>query len=193
MNKELKNKLSKIKALFLDADGVFFTGHEHRTVTDGKVSVTKTRHFIDGQGISFLRELGIKIVFVTGEGEPLESIVLKINNLPSAENGRWAPVEMFTKQNGKGEKIARIREWLLKNDIDMETVAYMGDDVNDIEPMKIISEEGGVTCSPANVMRKTRPYAMIVTKASGGNGAIRELAEMIIDAKEADESNFPPA
>jgi 3-deoxy-D-manno-octulosonate 8-phosphate phosphatase KdsC-like HAD superfamily phosphatase len=89
----------------LDADGVFFTGHEHRTIIDGKVSISKTRHFIDGQGISFLRELGIKIVFVTGEGEPLESIVLKINEIPSAKSGRWAPVEMLLNKTAKEKKL----------------------------------------------------------------------------------------
>ncbi len=100
------DKLRTLKVMFFDADGVFFTGHETRTTyPDGSVLVTKTRFYPDGQGLSFLRHMGIKIVFVTGEGEPLDSIVKKINGLPSVQSGLWEKVEIFSKQNAKGQKL----------------------------------------------------------------------------------------
>lgn len=193
MNNEIKEKLKSYKILFLDADGVFFTGHEMRSVVDGKVVVTKTRHFIDGQGVSFLREIGIQIVFVTGEGEPLKSIVDKINNLPSALSGRWKKVEIFEGKNSKGSKMATISEFLLNNNILIENVAYMGDDINDFEPMSKIREAGGLTITPGNGTRKIKPLAQIITMATGGNGAIREFADLTLEMRGLDESTFPPA
>ena len=78
MTEEKNALLKSFKGLILDADGVWFTGHEYRmTLPSGEVVIMKKRHFHDGQGLSFLRALGIKVVFATGEGEPLQSIVQK--------------------------------------------------------------------------------------------------------------------
>ena len=187
--KNIKEKLRNLKVLFLDADGVFFDGRETRAVTNEGVIVSKTRHFIDGQGLCFMRELGIRIVFVTGEGEPLDSLVGKFNALPSAKSGRWAPIEIFSNENSN--KLGVIKVWLEKNKIDKADAVYMGDDVNDFQSMKEISKEG-LTVAPANATRKILPLADIVTKKTGGNGAIREFAEMVLDARGKDESDFPP-
>ena len=85
--------LKDFNVLLLDADGVWFTGTETRSVLPtGEIVVSKTRHVHDGQGLSFLRALGIQIVFVGGTGEPLRSIVEKLNSLPSAKSGAWMPV-----------------------------------------------------------------------------------------------------
>lgn len=190
--KQIRELLKKIKVLFLDADGVFFSGHEIRVTLKNEVIIAKLRHYSDGQGLSFLRELGIKIVFISGEEEPLQSVVIKLNKLPSVENGRWAPVDIFTKQNGKGEKMRRVQEWMKKNKVNAEECAYMGDDVNDFEPMSFISSKG-LCISPANATRKIKEIADIITESPGGNGAIREFSEMVIDAREKNELDMNSA
>ena len=191
--KETLPKLQRFKVLFLDADGVFFDGQERRSVVLGEAVIEKSRSYQDGQGISFLRELGIRIVFVSGEGEPLQSIVEKLNNFPSAKSGRWPLVEVFADKIAKGAKVDAIKEWLANNNAPLSECAYMGDDLNDREPMRIIKAEGGLAICPANAMRTIRDIAEIITRKSGGHGAIREFAEMVLDARNRDEKSFPPA
>ena len=194
MKASIKGKLKKLKVMFFDADGVFFDGQEYRFILpEGDVIVGKSRSYPDGQGLSFLRELGIRIVFVSGEGEPLQSIIEKLNSIPSAKSRRWKPVEIFTKKNARGEKVATILAWLKDNKFPLGIVGYMGDDVNDREPMEIIKKGGGIIICPANAMRVVKPLADIVTKKSGGFGAIREFSEMVLDARGVDESTLPPA
>lgn len=189
----LKEKLKNLKIIFLDADGVLFDGQEIRSITDGKVTISKSRSYPDGQGLSFIRELGIKILFVSGEGEPLGSFVEKMNSLPSAKEGKWLPIEILTKKIAKGAKIEALKEWSTQNNFSFENSAYIGDDLNDRGPMQEIKKHGGIIVCPANALRTVTDLADITTKKSGGNGAIREFAEMILDAKGIDEKNLPPA
>ncbi len=191
---KIEEKLKNLKVIFLDADGVFFDGQETMAVTeDGKSYVSKSRSYQDGQGLSFLREMGIKIVFVSGEGEPLNSIVEKLNNLPSVLSGKWPIIEMFTEKNSKGAKMESIKNWLKENDSDTTDCAYMGDDMNDFEPMSFFNAKKGLTIASANATRKILSIVAIKLKKVGGKGAIRELAEMVIDARNEDETKFPPA
>jgi 3-deoxy-D-manno-octulosonate 8-phosphate phosphatase (KDO 8-P phosphatase) len=190
MTEELKEKLCSYKGFILDADGVFFSGHEYRfELPDGHIAVMKKRSFIDGQGLSFLRALGIKVVFATGEGEPLGSIVKKINMLPSAQSGAWAPVELFMGELKQGGKISSVEVWLHKHGLSWEECAYMGDDRTDTEAM----QRAGLKIAPANVRRLIRKIADFVTEAEGGEGAIREFAEMTLDARGVDETTLPAA
>ena len=192
--RELVEKLTQFTTLFLDADGVFFDGQEYRTkLPDGSIAIGKARSYQDGQGLSFLRALGITIVFVTGEGEPLQSVVEKINNLPSVKEGLWAPVELFTDKNSKGAKVETIRAWLTEHTKEPRECAYMGDDINDYEPMQWLKGQGALTMAPSNATRRILSLANRCLTKAGGKGAIREFAEMVLDARDVDESTLPPA
>lgn len=187
-------RLRSIKVLLLDADGVFFDGFETRNVhPDGTVTLSKRRHYHDGQGISFLRGCGLRIKFVTGEGEPLMSIVDKLNGLPSVKNGSWAPVHLSSGQNAKGGKLAVIERWLHEEGFNWGDCAYIGDDVNDHEAMLRVSSEGGLAVAPANATRVIREVVDWQLRKDGGNGAIREFAELVLDARGIDERILPPA
>ncbi len=183
-------KLAAFKGLILDGDGVFFTGGETRGVLpSGEVIILKTRSLQDGQGISFLRSLGIKIVFATGEGQPLDSIVSKLNALPSVADGTWAPVELFTKLLKRDSKIASIEAWLEQVGLTWNECAYIGDDRTDFEAMQL----AGIKVAPANARRLIKGIADIQLQQSGGDGAIREFAEMVLDARGIDETTLPSA
>ncbi len=190
MDDVLKKKLVMLKGIILDADGVFFTGQETRNLLeDGKVVVTKTRSLNDGQGISFMRAIGIKLVFATGEGEPLGSIVRKINDLPSVASGEWAPVDLFAGELKKGGKVESLEAWLHKHSLTWEECAYMGDDRTDWEAM----QKAGVKVAPANAQPFIKELADIVTVKDGGNGAIREFADMVLATRGVDPRNLPAA
>lgn len=183
-------KLKIFKGLILDSDGVWFSGHEYRmTLPSGEVVIMKKRHFHDGQGLSFLRALGVKVVFATGEGEPLQSIVKKINELPSVQSGEWAPVDLFTGELKKGGKVASLEAWMQKHNLSWEECVYIGDDRTDLEAM----QKAGLKVAPANARRVITKIADLVLKESGGEGAVREFAEMVLDARGIDEATLSSA
>lgn len=186
---DTQNKLRTIKGVILDADGVWFSGHEYRVVIDGKASVMKSRHFHDAQGLSFLRGLGLKIVFATGEGEPLQSIVQKINDLPSVRDGSWPPVGLFTGEIKKGGKVVSLEAWLAKEGLTWADCAYMGDDRTDWEAMQL----AGLKVAPSSARRFIKKIADINLETAGGEGCVREFAEMVLDARDIDETSLPAA
>jgi len=187
-------KLRSCSVLLLDADGVWFDGFEYRTaLPDGTVALSKRRDHQDGQGLSFLRAAGLRVKFVSGESQPLGSIVEKINKLPSVQNGTWAPVEASLGKNGKGDKSVAIEEWLKENSFSWSDCIYIGDDINDYHAMKKVSDAGGLAVAPANATRRILEIADIHLKGSGGHGALREFAEMVLDARGLDERELPPA
>jgi YrbI family 3-deoxy-D-manno-octulosonate 8-phosphate phosphatase len=182
--------LRTFKGLILDADGVWFSGHEYRmTLPSGEVVIMKKRHFHDGQGLSFLRALGIKVVFATGEGEPLGSIVQKLNELPSVVSGEWAPVDLFTGELKKGGKVASLEAWLAKQGLSWKECVYIGDDRTDLEAI----QKAGLKVAPANARRVISRIADLVLTTEGGEGAVREFAELVLDARGIDEATLPAA
>jgi len=189
MSKQLQGKLLSFRGLILDGDGVWFTGHEYRAVVAGQVAIMKKRYLPDGQGLSFLRALGLKVVFATGEGEPLESIVKKINELPSVKTGEWAAVDLFMGELKKGGKVDSLEAWMQKHALTWEECAYIGDDRSDLEAM----QKAGLKVAPQNARRLIKNIADIVLTASGGEGAVREFAEMVLDARGVDEATLPTA
>lgn len=183
-------QLKTCKGLILDADGVWFTGEEHRFVLpSGEVVVGKTRDFKDGQGLSFLRALGLKVVFATGESQPLDSIVEKINNLPSLAKGEWAPVSLFTGELKAGGKVGSLEKWMQKENLTWQECAYIGDDRSDLEAMRL----AGLKVAPADASRLAKNIADIVLTKNGGKGAIREFAEAVLDARGVSETDLPTA
>ncbi len=186
--------LERFKVLLLDADGVWFDGGEYRSVgADGSVTIAKRRDHQDGQGLSFLRGCGILVKFVSGEGEPLASIVNKLNNLPSVKDGSWAPVEVSLGKNAKGGKVDIIDSWLSEHGFEWSDCVYIGDDINDYHAMKKVSETGGLAVAPSNATRKILAIADLALARAGGNGAVREFAELVLDARSIDETTLPPA
>ena len=187
---DTKERLATFQGLMLDADGVWFSGEEHRFVlASGECVIGKTRSFRDAQGLSFLRALGIKVVFASGEGEPLQSVVKKINTIPSAVSGEWTPVAVFTGENKKGGKVASLESWLKEHHLSWEECVYIGDDRTDIEAM----QHAGLKVVPADAARLIKKIADIVLTKEGGKGAVREFAEMVLDARGIDEATLPAA
>ena len=151
--------LKKFKGLVLDADGVLFDGKESRSYCPdtGALTITKTRDLRDGQGLSFLRAIGIRILFASGEGEPLGSIVKKLNDLPSVHNNSWDPIEAFVGVNAQGSKRQKIEVWLSKHDLKWEECVYIGDDLNDVESGRLAA----LFVTPADAQRVARRYSAV--------------------------------
>ncbi|OGG50607.1 hypothetical protein A2704_05055 [Candidatus Kaiserbacteria bacterium RIFCSPHIGHO2_01_FULL_54_36b] len=180
--------LRTFKGLILDGDGVWFTGDEFRaTLQSGEVVIMKQRCYPDGQGLSFLRAIGVSVLFATAEKQPLESIVERLNGLPSVQSGAWRPIAARTGLRTGSGKVPAVEEWLTEQSLTWQDCAYIGDDRNDIECM----QKAGLAVTPSDGQRVAKKVAHLVLSKPGGSGAIREFAEMVLDARDVDERTLP--
>lgn len=174
-----QNKLKNIKAIAFDADGVLFTG---RVFVGQGGEIMKERSHIDGHGLSLIRSLGIKIVFVTAEKSIfLERVMEKLNSLDSVKNGKWDKIDIFTGEEGKN-KVKVVDGWLKNKGISWNECAAMGDDLTDYQLLKA----SGFAAAPAQAEEEIKKISDYVTKREGGNGAIRDFCNLILNARGVD-------
>lgn len=173
----MENILKNVRAVVFDGDGVFFTGRVF--ISSGQGEYLKERSHIDGQGISLLRAAGIRVALVSGEATGfLESVGGKLNDLPSVRNGKWLPVGIFTGPQGK-DKVTAVDGWLAESGISWKECAAMGDDISDYELLK----KSGFAAVPGQAEDVVKKIAHWVAPREGGNGAIRDLCNLILAAK----------
>ena len=147
-----------IEALALDFDGVF---------TDNKVHVRKDRtemvvcHRGDGWGLSELRERGLPIWVLSTEENPVVQARCDKLDLPC--------------MHGAENKKALLTNWLEDRDIDPEHVVFLGNDVNDQECLRLV----GCGAVVADAHPDVKPSANLVLSTDGGEGAVRELTDLI--------------
>jgi 3-deoxy-D-manno-octulosonate 8-phosphate phosphatase (KDO 8-P phosphatase) len=163
-NKHLLESAKKIKFVITDNDGVLTDTGVYYSETG---EVMKRFSIRDGMGVERLRNLlNIETGIITGE---LSGSVKK-----RAEKLKIK--ELFL---GAREKHILLPEILERNKIKAEQIAYIGDDVNDINLIKLV----GLSASPADGMIDVRELVDYVCEAKGGHGAFREFAELIIALK----------
>lgn len=180
MTEELKEKLKKIKAVVFDVDGVIFSGKVFVHPQTGEM--LKERSHIDGHGISLLREAGIRIAFITAETTDFAKVVCdKLNSSPAVKNGKWAKIDLFSGHQG-GDKAEIIENWLQENKIEWEECAAMGDDVIDYQ----LLEKAGIAAAPAQAEKAIKEIVDFVAPREGGDGAIRDFCNLILEARGID-------
>jgi N-acylneuraminate cytidylyltransferase len=147
------------EAIVMDFDGVF-TDNRVIVMQDGTEAVICDRS--DGWGISRLRELGIPMVVISTEANPVVDARCRKLGLECI--------------HGVSDKREVLEQWLRKRRISAENVVYVGNDVNDLQCMRLV----GCAVAPADAHPDIRRVAHIVLQSSGGRGALRELAELIL-------------
>ncbi len=159
-NKFDKNKLSKIKMFLTDSDGCLTDGGMYYSENGDELKKFNT---LDGKGLALLREKGIICGIITGE------------NVNMVKN-RAKKLNLDILKMGITDKMQQIRLLCEEYGIEMENIAYVGDDIADKEVILNV----GFGCSVPNGMEEVKKVADYVTKVSGGKGAIREVAEIIL-------------
>lgn len=160
LNETVLTKLSKIKILVTDVDGVLTDGGLYYT-SEGLIM--KKFNVKDGMGMKLLRENGIKNAIITTDTSELIKIRgdrLKVDYLYL---GVW----------DKDKKMLEICE---QENISPEQVAFIGDDVNDLG----IIDAVGLSASPNDAVAVIKNNVDIILTNNGGNGAFREFADLII-------------
>lgn len=147
-----------VAALVLDFDGVF-TDNKVIVFQDGQEAVVCDRS--DGWGLAQLRKLGIPIMVLSTEENPV--VQARCDKLGIA---CW---------HGVQDKLATLMSWLNEHRIDLSHVVYVGNDVNDLPCLQNVGCAIVVSDAPPQVQAAAR----IVLSAAGGHGALREVAELI--------------
>ena len=152
----------KIKLLVMDVDG---------TLTDGKIYM--------GPSGELFKSFDIKDGYAINEMLPAHGIVPAIitGRISSIVENRARELHIDELYQGKHDKLDTLRELMQKYDCTRENVAYIGDDILDVECMK----KCGVVGCPADACRQVKDIAHFVCTKNGGNGAVREFIEFLIE------------
>ena len=159
----LNEKAKKIKLVGTDIDGVW---------TDSKMYVTPDGEWMkafstyDGMATAMLKEKGIIVAILTGEN----------SDVVIARSEKLQIDEVYVDEH---EKLKRLTYLTKKYDITMDEVAYIGDDVNDLEVLKAV----GFSALAGNSPIQDQFTPDYVTTRHGGNGAFREFADIILNAQ----------
>jgi len=154
-------KLKKIKVLITDVDGVWTEGCI--CYADGELEI---KHFNvkDGLGIKRLIEHGIEVIVVTARYS--EAVQRRCREL-----GIQSVYQGIRNKEDILEKLAK--------KYSLEEIAFVGDDLPDLA----VLEKVGVGFTVSNAVKAVKTKADYVTMAAGGKGALREIAELIIDTQ----------
>lgn len=161
---ELRQRAAKIKWFFCDIDG---------TLTDGGVyyspkgELLKKFSLRDGTGFFLLRQAGIKTGFITTENSPIveqRAKKLKIDKYIFGTNNKLEAMQEFVKQEG----------------LSLENIAFIGDELNDVK----LLASCGLAFAVGDADMRVKGVAEIVCEQMGGNGALREAAEKLLQLQD---------
>ena len=170
MSESIKSKCKKIKLVLTDVDGVLTDGGRYYSE---KGEIVKRFHVRDGMGINILLRNGIKTAIVTKENSKIVKKWAKEMNISKTYSG-------IKNKEKELEKICKYYK-ILPNEI-----AFIGDDVNDVKLMKKV----GFSVTPSDGILQAKKIANYICKSSGGNGALREMIDVILKEKFADKTNW---
>ena len=156
----VRKKAANIRLLLLDVDGVLTDGH---IIIDDRGIETKHFHVRDGQGISFLKRNGIEVGFITGRTS-------------NVVRHRAKDLGVSLVFQGVQDKLTLYEQIKQKTHLTDQQIGYVGDDIIDLPVLRCV----GLAVMVGNGAAELKPYAHYVTRALGGAGAVREVAELIL-------------
>ncbi|MGO8929403.1 MAG: KdsC family phosphatase [Limisphaerales bacterium] len=148
--------------LLCDVDGVLTDA----SVFIGGSEEVKQFNIRDGLGLVRLRREGLKVGWISGRPSPA-----------TARRARELKIDFL--QQEKGSKVSAVESLLAQTGFRWDDLCYVGDDIVDLGVLK----RAGVAVAVANGVAEARAAADYVTRAGGGHGAVREVAELILKAQ----------
>jgi 3-deoxy-D-manno-octulosonate 8-phosphate phosphatase (KDO 8-P phosphatase) len=155
--------LRRVRLLATDVDGV---------LTDGGMCYSdsgdewKRFNVRDGMGFKLLQRAGILTALITQEQTKLVARRAEKLTIPEVHQGAH-------------DKLAVLRDIVVRHGLDLSQVAYIGDDVNDLEVLRAV----GFSAAPADAVTVVRKAVHYVCRKNGGEGAVREVADLILVAQ----------
>lgn len=173
MKKSYKEYLKDITTFVFDVDGVF---------TDGTLLITSEGDMLrkmsvkDGYALKTAIQKGYKVCIITGGTN--EGVKKRLEGLG-----------VSTIYLGAHHKEEPLREFIEKNNIDLKNVLYMGDDMPDIPPMKLV----GIATCPQDAVPEVKAVAKYISHRNGGDACVRDVIEQVLKVKGDWNDNFSAA
>jgi 3-deoxy-D-manno-octulosonate 8-phosphate phosphatase (KDO 8-P phosphatase) len=162
-SEELARRCDAITWVLLDVDGVLTDG---RLIYGPDGRLWKAFDVKDGQGIKLLQRAGIQVGLLTGRSD--ESV-----------NRRAADLGIDLLFKGQTDKGAAFSEFLSRQNVAPEQVAYAGDDL----PDQPVLERCGLSFAPADAIAEIRHQVAVLLGLPGGRGAVRQMADLLLSAR----------
>ncbi|WP_075879123.1 KdsC family phosphatase [Vreelandella massiliensis] len=159
----LIDQLRRVRLLALDVDGVLTDGRLYFQADGIEI---KAFHTQDGHGLKLLKRAGLQVALITGRDSPMVS-------------QRAAALGISHVYQGCEDKLATLRSLCQRLSLDIEQVAYCGDDLPDLAAIK----RAGVGITVPNAPDYMHKHADWVTERQGGHGAVREICDTLLDAQ----------
>jgi 3-deoxy-D-manno-octulosonate 8-phosphate phosphatase (KDO 8-P phosphatase) len=160
----LEAKAARIRLLLFDVDGVLTTGE---VVMHADGSESKGFHIRDGAGIVWAQRAGLTVGLLSARSS-------------GATAHRAAQLAVRIVEQGVKSKLAAYERIIGDARVDDDEVAYMGDDLLDLQVLSRV----GLSAAPADAAAEVRERVDWVSTAGGGRGAVRELVELVLKAQQ---------
>lgn len=155
-----QGRIPQIKMFLTDCDGVLTDGGMYYSENGDELKKFNTR---DGVGMRLLKERGIITGVITGEDRELN-------------RRRCEKLQVDFYKGGVQDKLAVVNGLCENYKISLENVAYVGDDINDAEVIRAV----GLGCCVSDAQPAIKKLADYVAKHAGGEGAVREIADLLL-------------
>lgn len=160
---ELAARARNIKLLLMDCDGVLTDGRLYFSAGGEELKVFHVR---DGQGIVMWHQAGFRSGIISGRNSPIVEM-----------RARQLGVEFIVQ--GRNEKVGAFNEIAAAAGLELNEIAYIGDDIPDAAVMNL----AGFAVAVADAANEARTAAHYVTTLKGGHGAVRELIDLLLNSK----------
>ena len=168
MKKKVDMDLSQISTIFFDVDGVFTDGSFY--ISDNNITLTKF-NVHDGMGCILLKEAGLELLILTARHS--DAVIKRFKDLGINK--------IYTKVLKKRDFI---REYSKTHNLVKKQIAMMGDDLQDLAAI----DEVGLFFTTPDAINTVKDSAHYITKKLSGNGAVREICDLIILSKGSNSS-----
>jgi len=155
-----KEKLNSVKAFVFDVDGVLGS---NKVLLDNEGNLLRTMNIKDGYAIQYAVKRGYKFAIISGGNN--ESVRTRFEHLGIKD--------IYL---GSHHKMVDFNDFIKKNDLDPESILYMGDDIPDHEVMCRV----GVPCCPADAATDIKAISVYISPLEGGNGCVRDVIEQVL-------------
>lgn len=160
---DLADRCKKIELILSDVDGVLTDGG---VIFDNQGVEIKRFHIRDGLGIKLWQQAGHRFGIITGRAS-------QIVRVRATELG----IDLI--RQGVDEKLTIAKQIMQELKLTPEQVAFIGDDLPDLPVLRNV----GLAIAPADAAKEVHDAAQLITKYSGGHGAVREAIEMILQTQ----------
>ena len=159
---DIRERAKRIKLACFDVDGTLTDG---RLLIDAEGNESKSFHVLDGLGLKLIQRKGIAVAFVTARA--------------SAAAERRAAELGVESHTGVSDKLQCVEGIAQRLGVSLDEMAFMGDDLADLRVMLQV----GLSVAPSQAHMWTRERAHWRTQARGGEGAARELCDLLLAAQ----------